>query len=329
MTAIIQLAEIQSSLGKIDLISAMQQGFIQYSNGNTVVPPVAELLFDQPRGETHIKYGYIKNDDYYVIKIASGFYDNAQYGIQSSQGLMLLFAQKTGVPEAVLLDRGYLTDVRTAAAGALVAKYFAPRQLQAIGIIGTGIQAKLQLLALQQHNPCKTVWVWGRNKKNCEKLALDLGADFTVHIAASPAQVAANANLIVTTTPSESALLKAEDIRPGTHITAVGADTASKQELSSEILKLADRVIVDSIPQSRSRGEVYRAICDGAISEQQVLELGVAIQSADLQRSDDRQITVVDLTGVAVQDIMVACAVYKQHLQNNRRATPKGIENNA
>jgi len=317
LTAIIELKEIQSSLGKIDIISAMQEGFVQYSNGNTVVPPVGELLFDQPKGEAHIKYGYIKNTDYYVIKIASGFYDNAQYGIQSSQGLMLLFAQKTGVPEAVLLDQGYLTDIRTAAAGALVAKYFAPQQVQAIGIIGTGIQAKLQLLALQQHNPCKTVWVWGRNQKNCEEFALNLGADFTVHIASSPAQVAANANLIVTTTPSEKALLHAEDIQPGTHVTAVGADTANKQELCSEILKMADRVIVDSIPQSRSRGEVYRAISDGAISEQQVIELGAAIQSTDLQRSNDRQITVADLTGVAVQDIMIASAVYKQHLLNN------------
>jgi len=329
LAAIIELEEIQSSLGKIDVISAMQEGFIQYSNGNTVVPPVAELLFDQPRGEAHIKYGYIKNADYYVIKIASGFYDNPQYGIQSSQGMMLLFAQKTGVPEAVLLDRGYLTDIRTAAAGALVAKYFAPQQIEAIGIIGTGIQAKLQLLALQQHNPCKTVWVWGRNRQNSEKFALDLGADFSVHIAKSPAQVAANANLIVTTTPSESALLNAEDVRPGTHITAVGADTANKQELSSEILKLADRVIVDSIPQSRSRGEVYRAICDGTISERQVVELGVALQSVDLQRSDDRQITVADLTGVAVQDIMVACAIYQQHLKNNAEFTATETVTNA
>ncbi|MCJ8341188.1 MAG: ornithine cyclodeaminase family protein [Pseudomonadales bacterium] len=318
MTAIIELKEIQSSLGQIDMINAMQEGFIQYSNGNTVVPPVGELLFDEPKGEAHIKYGYIKNDDYFVIKIASGFYDNAQYGLQSSQGLMLLFAQKTGVPVAVLLDQGYLTDIRTAAAGALVAKYFAPQQIQAIGIIGTGIQAKLQLLQLQQYNPCKMVWVWGRNRQNCEKFALDLGSEFTVHIANSPAEVAANSNLIVTTTPSESALLKVEDIQAGTHITAVGADMASKQELSSQILKLADIVIVDSIPQSRSRGEVYRAICDGAITESQVLELGAAIQSADLQRHDDRQITVADLTGVAVQDIMIASAVYNQYLKNNQ-----------
>lgn len=325
MTAIIKLPEIKQSLGSINLVQAMQEGFIQYSNGNTVVPPVAELLFDAPKGDTHIKYGYIKNDDYYVVKIASGFYQNPQLGLASSQGLMLLFDQKTGVPCAILLDEGYLTDIRTAAAGALVAKYFAPQVISGIGIIGTGIQARQQILQLQAlygsaHHEgqgiCKELWLWGRNAQSAKTLAAQLSDCFNVHVAQSAAEVAAHANLIVTTTPSEIALLNASDIQAGTHITAVGSDTEHKQELDSQILAKADIVISDSIAQSKSRGEIYRALKAGVIDDQKAIELGTAIQDSALMRTHDQQITVADLTGVAVQDIMIANAVYQYCLKN-------------
>jgi len=315
MATIINLKEIKAIIKNVDVIRAMEEGFVQYSNGNTVVPPVGELLFEKPKGDAHIKYGYIKNDDFYVIKIASGFYDNTKFGIPSSQGLMLLFSQKTGVPKAVLLDEGYLTDIRTAAAGALSAKYFAPKVIKAIGIVGTGIQAKLQLQYLQEHTPCTKVWVWGRNHKNAEIFAKELEVDFDIHIAETISELAKNCNVIVTTTPSELALLKADDIQKGTHITAVGSDTERKQELESKLLKKADIIIADSIPQSKSRGEIYRAVTDGEISEDTVIELGTAIQNSELQRTNDHQITIVDLTGVAVQDIMIAKAVYNGYIK--------------
>ena len=315
MATVIGLKDIKNLLQNIDVVAAMEGGFVQYSNGNTVVPPVGELLFEEPKGDTHIKYGYIKQDDYYVIKIASGFYDNPKLGLSSSQGLMLLFDQKTGVPKAVLLDEGHLTDVRTAAAGALAARYFAPKQVTAIGIIGTGIQARQQLLYLQQQRPCKTVWVWGRNAENMAKFVEELGDQFDIHVAESPSEVAKHANLIVTTTPAETPLLRAADIRPGTHITAVGSDTNTKQELESGLLSKADRVIADSLPQSESRGEIYRAVKDGAISRDDIQELGTAIQQPELQRNSEDEITVADLTGVAVQDIMIAQAVYRDYIK--------------
>jgi ornithine cyclodeaminase len=314
MTTVITLAQIKSVIKNVDLVNAMEEGFIQYSNGNTVVPPVGELLFERPKGDAHIKYGYIKNDDFYVIKIASGFYHNPELGLSSCQGLMLVFDQKTGVPKAVLLDEGYLTDLRTAAAGALVAKYFAPKNIKAIGIIGTGIQARLQLQYLQKITSCKQVWLWGRNKVNIEAFVQELGDDYDIHIASKPQEVALHCNLIVTTTPSETPLLNAEDIQPGTHITAVGSDTSDKQELASELLHKADLVIADSIPQSHSRGEVYRAIKDGVISTEKPIELGAAIQQVAFQRTNEQQITIADLTGVAVQDIMIATAVYQNVL---------------
>lgn len=313
MPTIIELKEITSIVNEIDVITAMKEGFIQYSNGNSIVPPVGELIFDNPPGDVHIKYGYIKKQDFYVIKIASGFYENTNLGIPSGQGLMLLFKQKTGELEAILLDEGYMTNIRTVAAGALAVKYFAPQQINAVGIIGTGTIAKLQIQQLQQNNLYKTFWLWGRNKAKAEQLKSELGSDFDIQIAATCAEIAQNTNVIITTTPSEIPLLQTTDIKQGTLIVAIGSDTQHKQELASEILEKADLVIADSIPQSKSRGEVYRAVNAGVLSTEKVVELGNALQDVTLQSRNNEQITVVDLTGVAVQDIMIASAVFSNY----------------
>jgi len=316
MTLILNRNQITECLSHIDIISQIEHGFKEYSKGNCVVPPVGELIFEKPKGDVHIKYGYIKDDDYYVVKVASGFYGNAQFGIASSQGLMLLFKQQTGELASVLLDEGFLTDVRTAVAGAIAAKYFAPKKLNAIGIIGTGIQARYQLEYLKSVTACKIVWVWGRNIKNAEQFKKSLeGKPWQIHVAKSPAEVAKYCKLLVTTTPAEGPLLNASDIRPGTHITAVGSDTEAKQELDSLILACADIVISDSVAQSKSRGEIYRARKNNVITDDHIIELGAALQDKKYQRLHDDQLTVVDLTGVAVQDIMIAKAVFESHIK--------------
>lgn len=322
MPDIITYEEIVDLIKSVHVIQAMEHAFIQYSNGNCVVPPVGELLFEKPKGDTHIKYGYIKDEDYFCIKIASGFYENSNLGIASNQGLMLLFSQKTGVPVAILLDNGLLTDIRTAAAGALVAKYFAPKKVSAIGIIGTGVQAKMQLQYLNSVVDCKEVYVWGRDQNKAKQYQSQLSSTYNVHIALSPKELAKQCNLIITTTPSEIMILNQNDIMPGTHLTAVGSDTAHKQELDGNILKIADIVISDSIPQSNSRGEIFQAVKSNIITQNKVIELGNALQNPLHQRANDSQITVADLTGVAVQDIMIAQAVFKNYITKKKNYDP-------
>jgi ornithine cyclodeaminase len=163
---IINLHDIKKIMKSVDIISAIEEGFIAYSTGNCVVPPIGELLFKTPPGEVHIKSGYIRGDDYYVIKIASGFYNNQAFNLPSSNGLMMLFSQKTGELLTILLDEGYLTHIRTGAAGAIAAKYLAPSSVNCIGIIGTGTQARLQLSFLRSIIPCRNVMVFGRNYGN-------------------------------------------------------------------------------------------------------------------------------------------------------------------
>ena len=310
MTRIISRAEIDKALPTLDLMGAIEAGFVAYSAEKSVVPPVGELLM--PKGEVHIKYGYLKDDDYYVIKVASGFMGNVALGKQPNNGMMLLFSQHTGEAVAVLLDEGWLTDIRTAVAGAIAAKYMHPSSVERIGIVGTGTQARLQLQYLKPITECRKVLVWGRSQQAVERYKADMARHgFEVETTLNSAEIGATCNLIVTTTPTHVPILNSADIRPGTHITAIGSDTPHKQELDSDILGKADIVVADSIPQCLARGEIYKALSANAIEQADLIELGSVIAGNASGRDNDHQITVADLTGVAVQDIQITKGVYE------------------
>ena len=304
------LAEIEQVLPRLDLLPAIEGAFARYSAGEAVVPPVGELLL--PGGDVHIKYGYLQGGPYYVVKIASGFYDNSALGLPSSNGLMLLFSQRTGEPVAVLLDEGRLTDIRTAVAGAVAARHLAPDGVRRIGIVGTGIQARLQLRHLAGIVGCRRALAWGRSEHQVEAYRGALADDgFDVAVTLDADEILATCDLVVTTTPATTPILRAELLRPGTHITAVGSDTAAKQELEVGILARADVVVADSRAQCRERGEIHHALAAGVLAEDRVVELGDVIAGRAGGRTAEDQITVADLTGVAVQDIAIASAVFE------------------
>ncbi len=312
MVQIFNLKQIKNVLKNIDPIQSMEEGFVAYSQGKVVVPPVGEMVFRDPPGDVHIKYGYIIGDDYYVIKIASGFYENIQLNLPSTNGLMLVFKQKTGELACILLDEGYLTDVRTAAAGAVVAKVLAPKDVHRIGIFGAGMQGKMQLKFLQSIVDCKDVVVWGINREELRAYREDMEPlGYTIQTTLNGRDVAEGCNLIVTATPSKTPLLLVNHVEKGTHITAMGSDTSEKNELDPEILRKADVVVADSLRQCRFRGEIYQATKAGVLKEEEVVELGNVIAQPELQRTSEDQITVADLTGVAVQDVQIAKAVYE------------------
>ena len=306
---ILTLEQIKSALPSVDLMAEIEEGFIAYSQGRAVVPPVGELVLRDPPGDVHIKYGYISGDDYYVIKIASGFYENYKLELPTGDGLMLVFGQKTGQLEAILIDEAYLTDVRTAVAGAIAAKYLAPSNVERIGIVGTGTQARLQLEYLAPITSCREVLAWGRSEDKLAVYQEDMAAQgFNVSTTADAGNIMASCNLIVTTTPATEPILTGQ-AQPGTHISAIGSDTHDKQELDAEILRQADLVVADSIIQCLERGEIHQAMKTDAISESDLVELGNIIAGDAPGRTSDEQITIADSTGVAVQDIQISKAV--------------------
>lgn len=314
---ILNLEQIKAVLPALDLMQEIEAGFVAYSEGRAVVPPVGELIMQDPPGDVHIKYGYLTGDDYYVIKIASGFYENPALGLPSGNGLMLLFRQKTGELCAVLLDEAYLTDIRTAVAGAIAAKYLAPSNVSCIGVFGSGIQARLQLQFLEPVTACRDVMVWGRNELHVDAYRKDMtAAGYSLTTTLDPAEVLRRCNLIVTTTPATEPILHwLDDIDHGLHITAIGSDTEHKQELDLQTMRRADLVVADSISQCLTRGEIHHALKHGVIQESEIVELGNVISGKVAARVSDEQVTVADLTGVAVQDIQITKAVFEASRQ--------------
>ena len=313
MTTVIKLDEIKRLIDSPQLIREIETGFVLYSEGQVVVPPVGFLHFDQPRGDVHIKYGFVTGDDVYVLKMASGFYDNPDLNLPASDGLLLVFSQQTGQLKRILLDKCWLTDMRTAAAGAVAAKYLAPNNIRHIGIVGTGVQARMQLEMLANVVDCQSCFIWGRDAIKAQRMMEDLqtkeaiqdwGLD--IKVATEIHELVSECNLIVTTTSAKEPLIWANQVQKGTHITAMGSDDHGKQELEAEVLARADRVVADSVSQCVDHGECFHAVKNTLIETDSILELGNVIKNPEIGRTREDQITIADLTGVAVQDIQIA-----------------------
>jgi ornithine cyclodeaminase len=303
MTTIYNRSQLEKAVRPKDLIKVTEEGFIAYSKGKAVIPPVGELLFEDPPGDCHIKYGYLIGDSTFTIKIATGFYGQAELGISSSNGIILVFSSTTGQLITILDDQGFLTDIRTAAAGAVAAKLLAPPDVSCIGIIGAGIQGKLQLDYLRYVLPTRRAMVWARNRTKAQSYQVD---GFDIEVASSIAELAAHCNLIVTTTPARQWLLAASDVRPGTHITAIGSDGGGKQELDPKLFANAKVRAVDSRKQCAAFGDSSYAIKQGLIGLTDLIEIGEIAENPRLGRQNESEITIADLTGVAIQDIQAA-----------------------
>lgn len=310
MVRVVGLQEIKEVMQEEIAIDEVEAGLRLYSQGKAVIAPVGHLPLTDSSGELHVKYGYITGGKYFVVKLATGFWENPSKGLASNNGLMVVFNQLNGVPEYVLLDEGYLTDLRTAAAGAICAKYLAPKDVRRIGIVGTGGQARFQLRLLPYVVGCRDVLVWGRNGGRREQYKKEMeGFGFRIDTTGDPRRITDECNLIVTTTSSTEPVLSADWVKAGTHITAVGADGGGKQELDPRIFHNADLIVADSKSQCMDHGDISYAIREGLILEQKILELGSIIENPLRGRRFESQITVADLTGVAVEDIQVAALV--------------------
>jgi ornithine cyclodeaminase len=313
MTKVLNLEEIKHLINIPKLIQEIEAGFVLYSEGQVKVPPVGFLHFDDPPGDVHIKYGFVSGDEYYVLKMASGFYNNPVMGLPISDGLILVFSQKTGELKLILLDKCWLTDMRTAAAGAVAAKHLAAKNIHHIGIVGTGVQARMQLEMLSGVVDCKSCFIWGRDSNKGQRLIEDLQAKETIQawglelkVATEIDELVSQCNLIVTTTSAKSPLIMADHVQKGTHITAMGSDDHGKQELETELLAKADLVVADSISQCIDHGECFYAVKDNKIEADSIVELGNVIKNPEIGRTSEDQITIADLTGVAIQDIQIA-----------------------
>ncbi|MER8833035.1 cyclodeaminase [Mesorhizobium sp. M0045] len=293
----------------LDAVACVENAFRALATLPVAMPPILRLDIPEHRGEVDVKTAYVPGIDGFAIKISPGFFDNPKLGLPSVNGMMVLLSSKTGLVEALLLDNGYLTDIRTAAAGAVAAKHLSRADSSVAAIFGAGVQAGLQLEALMLVRPITEARIWARDAAKAEAAADALSERLGIAVHAEPdaAKAAADADIIVTTTPSTEPLIKAGFVSAGQHITAMGSDAEHKNEIAPAILRMADLYVADSAKQTRRLGELHHAIAAGVMAaDAEITELGHIIAGERHGRRSGSDITIADLTGTGVQDTAIA-----------------------
>jgi ornithine cyclodeaminase len=293
-------------------VDVIREAFRADGEGRTRVPAVINLDVPAARGEFHIKTAYIEDVPHIAVKVASGFYDNPARGLPSGSGLMALFDASTGLPCGVLLDNGFLTDIRTAAAGALAADLLARPFINTVGVFGSGVQARHQIRCLRTVRTFGRVVAWSPTRDHLTRYCDDLREEgLEAEAADSPEAVCRHADVLITATLARQPLVRADWLKEGMHITALGSDSPGKQELEPECLDRADLVVVDRFAQCAAFGELKHALDAALLTRNDVhAELGALAAGRKPGRTTDREITIADLTGVGFQDTAIASAAF-------------------
>lgn len=313
-------AELRKAV-RLDLeaVECIEQAFVALATSDVVMPSILSMAIAPFNGEVDVKTAYVPGIDSFAIKISPGFFDNPEIGLPSTSGLMVLFSGRTGMVEALLLDNGYLTNVRTAAAGAVAAKHLSRADSSGACILGAGCQAKLQLKALCLVRPIKRATIWARDTDKAGVAVAQLSSELGIEVTVSSdlAKDVAGADVIVTTTPSEKPILQSGWLRPGQHVTAMGSDQHGKNELDPTCFTKADLYVPDRLSQTRLLGELRSAIEAGVVAEEtQFAELGDIAAGNSEGRPSDEEITIADLTGTGVQDTAIATLARKIALKS-------------
>jgi len=274
------------------VFAAVRNALIAHSEGRTTVPAPMVLDFPKHSGDCHVKAGYVDGSPYFVVKIASTF-------ASVNNGLMLAVDATTGAPAAVLADEGKLTAWRTAAAGALITDAMTPAGVDEIAVLGTGEQARLQVLWLRELRPLRRVKVWGRRPSAVDQLCADLRAD---GLEATPDGLD-GAACVIATTAARSAL-PVEAFRSAVHITGIGTDMPGKGELPVEVFAGAV-VATDDHEQCLDHGDFGNAVRAGVVTADVDLAVGAVLRDG----VDRRRRSVADLTGIGAADAATAAAV--------------------
>lgn len=313
--------DVASLLTMDKTLSLVKTAFEALGRGEAQMPPKIYLDFKEFDGDLRAMPAYLPSHSsagstpFASVKVVNSHPHNPERGLPAVTGVLVLVDPQIGFPLAVMAA-GTLTDYRTGAAGGVAAKALARPDSTTVGLVGCGRQAATQWKALQYLFSIREVRVAGRSEKEaaafCEQRAHGQKVSF---LPCRTAQEACQSDIVVTTTPSRSPVVKASWIRPGTHINAIGADAPGKQELESDLV-LKARVYVDRGEQAFHSGEVNVPLSQGTLRQEQVAgELGEVIAGKKGGRLTKEEITLFDSTGLAIQDVAVAGWVYQRALE--------------
>jgi len=304
-----------------EVIDCVADAFRALAAGKVVMPPILSMALAEHNGEVDVKTAYVPGLAGFAIKVSPGFFDNPKLGLPSTSGLMMVFSTRTGQVQALLLDNGYLTDLRTAAAGAVAARALAREDATSACILGAGLQARMQLRALTLVRPVTRASVWARDGAKAQAMAAEMSAQLGLPVTASadPASAVSAADIIVTTTPATAPVLRADWLRPGQHVTAMGSDQHGKNEIDPAAFARI-RYVPDRLSQTRALGELRVALAVGIVADgTEFAELGAVLAGDAPGRRSADEITLADLTGTGVQDTAIATLALQ-------RAAGAGVE---
>ena len=309
-TYIIKRCEIEEVFGMVDYICAIEKAFMLYGEGKVQMLPKVYLSFDN--GDMRCMPAYLPSMEAAGVKNVNAHPKNKD--MPAVMATITLVDPDTGFPMAIM-DGTHITKMRTAAAGAVAAKYLSREDSKVAGFVGTGVQARTQLEALLIVRPkLSGIVVYDINEANMKHFAEEVRTqyDLQVEYASSVKNAVEKADIVITTTPVRSPIIKAGYIRQGAHINAIGADAPGKQELDPKILKQA-RIVIDNWEQASHGGEINVPLSEKLISREDIYaDIGEIVCGKKSSRESPEQITVFDSTGLAIQDISVAAKIYKK-----------------
>jgi ornithine cyclodeaminase/alanine dehydrogenase-like protein (mu-crystallin family) len=308
-TPFVGAADIRASVGFEDLIEPVSRAFEESSAGNAdnglVVMFPAET---RELGDVYVKTGSLRGHGIYIVKVSPWFSTNVESG-HPQGGFVGVFDSQTGRTVALLNEEHYLSDIRTAAAGALAARLLAPSTVETAAVVGAGVQAFWQPLALYHERPFSNLLIWARDSQKARRLKTRLTGELPgVNIRCEPdlEQTVRSADVLITATQAREPLVRGTWLHPGMHVTAVGADDATKCELDSTALRHA-RVFVDSRETAAANGDVHRAICTGRYALEELSgEFGEVISGQTAGRTSENDITIAKFVGIGAQDLVAA-----------------------
>ncbi len=316
MIPVLNSADIRPFLDIQNLIPSAKTAFQAISNGDVQTP--VHVLHLNERADMHIKSATLPDCPIFTVKMAGWSGVLADQGLPTSSGMIAVFDSATCKPLAILCDDHLISDYRTAAAGAYVAQILAPKSVSSAVVIGTGIQAGLQIEALLHVRAIKQVHIWGRSAAKALALKTNLQRrfpDVDFYIATDLAKVVPQTDVIIAATGAKKPILRSEWVRPGQHITSVGSDDATKCEIDPVILKSAN-VYVDAISSAQRFGAPHHAIAAGFITASELIEIG-EVGISCVANPDGP--TLACLSGLGIQDL-TAVASFWDKLRHNLTA---------
>ncbi len=308
MVWVLDRDDVQRLVGMAEAIAAVREALAAADRGGALTPAPFGMYLPDAGGEVHVKGAYLAGAPVFAVKTATGFYRNAGLGLPVSGGMTVVHDALTGMLRMLIADGGLLTDLRTAAAGAVAADLLARPGARSAAVIGTGGQARHQLRALLKVRPIEQVTVWGRRRQAAEQYQRDMAAaGVLVSIAATAREAVRGAEVVITATSSTGPLIEAGWLARGAHVTSVGSDMPHKQELNPEVLVAAGKYVPDSIDAAADSGELHHALKAGLLEVGSVYGELTAVASGRLPgRTAGDELTVADLTGLGIQDAAVA-----------------------